>query len=158
VENILGFADQYTPAAEVISLQRNYRSAQAILDTANHLIAESDRQYRKDLYSEDKPGAMPRYVTVEDSDAEVDYVVDAVLQNRESGMRLMDQAVLFRGSHHSDRLEPQVSRSRACQGCAVGVEVGGECKKRSRCFSRPQAFAGDGPRVCIEVFRSFAKW
>jgi DNA helicase-2/ATP-dependent DNA helicase PcrA len=110
VENILGFPDQYTPAAEVISLQRNYRSAQPILDTANHLIAESDRQYRKKLYSVDKPGAMPRYVTVEDSDAEVDFVVDAVLHNRESGMRLMEQAVLFRGSHHSDRLELELLR------------------------------------------------
>jgi DNA helicase-2/ATP-dependent DNA helicase PcrA len=110
VENILGFPGQYTPAAEVVSLQQNYRSAQPILDSANRLIAESERQYRKKLFSVDKSGGMPRYVTVEDSDAEVDYVVDAVLQNRETGMRLMDQAVLFRGSHHSDRLELELLR------------------------------------------------
>ena len=37
------------------------------------------------------------YVTVEDGDAEVEYVVESILGNREQGMRLMDQAVLFRG-------------------------------------------------------------
>lgn len=110
VENILGFPDQFTPAAEVISLEENYRSTQAILDSANCLIAESERQYVKNLYSESKSGGRPRYVTVEDCDAEVEYVVATILENREAGMRLMDQAVLFRGSHHSDRLELELVR------------------------------------------------
>jgi ATP-dependent DNA helicase UvrD/PcrA len=110
VENILGFPDQYMPTAKVISLQQNYRSTQQILDTANRLIAESERQYRKHLYSEKEGGGKPSYVTVEDCDAEVDYVVQSVLENRESGMRLLDQAVLFRSSHHSDRLELELVR------------------------------------------------
>ena len=110
VENILGFPDQYMPTAEVITLEQNYRSTQAILDTANCLIAESDRQYRKNLFSLDRHGGKPRYVTVEDSDAEAEYVVEEILENREKGMQLMDQAVLFRGSHHSDRLELELVR------------------------------------------------
>ena len=44
VENILGFPDQFIPTARVVTLEQNYRSSQAILDTANCLIAESDRQ------------------------------------------------------------------------------------------------------------------
>ncbi len=110
VENILGFPDQFMPTAQVISLEENYRSTQAILDSANCLIAESERQYRKNLFSRTKTGGKPSYVTVEDSDAEAEYVVEAILENRESGMRLMDQAVLFRGSHHSDRLELELVR------------------------------------------------
>ena len=110
VENILGFPDQFMPTAQVISLEENYRSTQAILDSANRLIAESDRQYRKQLFSRRAQGAMPRYVTVEDADAEATYVVDEILDNRERGMQLMDQAVLFRGSHHSDRLELELVR------------------------------------------------
>ncbi|NIV17571.1 MAG: UvrD-helicase domain-containing protein [Woeseiaceae bacterium] len=110
VENILGFPDQYMPTAEIITLEQNYRSTQAILDTANCLIAESDRQYRKNLFSLDRHGGKPRYVTVEDSDAEAEYVVEEILENREKGMQLMDQAVLFRGSHHSDRLELELVR------------------------------------------------
>ena len=110
VENILGFPDQFIPAAEVVSLEQNYRSTQEILDTANCLIAESERQYRKHLFAASKRGARPVYVTVEDGDAETGFVVESILANREAGMRLMDQAVLFRGSHHSDRLELELVR------------------------------------------------
>ncbi len=110
VENILGFPDQYMPSARVITLEENYRSSQPILDTANCLIAESERQYRKNLFSSRKDGGMPEYVTVEDGDAEAEYVVEAVLANRETGMQLMEQAVLFRGTHHSDRLELELLR------------------------------------------------
>ena len=110
VENILGFPDQFMPSAEVVSLEQNYRSTQEILDSANCLIAESERQYRKNLFADGKRGARPVYVTVEDGDAETEFVVDSILANREAGMRLMDQAVLFRGSHHSDRLELELVR------------------------------------------------
>lgn len=110
VENILSFPDRYMPSARVVSLEQNYRSTQPILDSANCLIAESERQYKKDLFSDKKGGARPQYVTVEDGDAEAEYVVEAILENRETGMQLMDQAVLFRGSHHSDRLELELVR------------------------------------------------
>jgi DNA helicase-2/ATP-dependent DNA helicase PcrA len=110
VENILGFPDQFMPKSEVVILERNYRSTQEILNVANCLIAESDRQYRKDLFTDKKNGAKPHYVTVEDGDAEAEYVVETILRNREMGMRLMDQAVLFRGAHHSDRLELELLR------------------------------------------------
>ncbi len=110
VENILGFPDQYMPSAQVITLEQNYRSTQPILDTANCLIAESDRQYRKNLFSDRTEGSRPSYVTVEDGDAEVEYVINEILHNRELGMDLKDQAVLFRGSHHSDRLELELVR------------------------------------------------
>jgi len=110
VENILGFPDQFIPRSEVVTLEQNYRSTQEILNVANCLMAQSDRSYRKSLVSDGKNGAPPQYVTVEDSDAETDYVVESILQNRELGMQLMDQAVLFRGSHHSDRLELELVR------------------------------------------------
>ena len=110
VENILGFPDQFIAGSEVVTLERNYRSTQEILDVANCLIAESERQYRKNLFAENRNGARPRYVTVEDGDAETEYVVQSILENRELGMQLMDQAVLFRGAHHSDRLELELVR------------------------------------------------
>jgi len=110
VENILGFPSQYSPPARVITLEQNYRSTQAILDSANCLIADGERQYRKSLQSQTAQGGKPRYVTVEDGDAEAEYVVESVLAAREEGMELKRQAVLFRGSHHSDRLEIELVR------------------------------------------------
>ena len=110
VENILGFPDQYLPPAKVISLEQNYRSTQAILDSANCLIADSERHYRKNLFSENRSGGKPVYATVEDTDAEALYVVKSVLANREAGTDLKRQAVLFRSSHHADRLELELVR------------------------------------------------
>lgn len=110
VDNILGFADQYIPSASIVTLEENYRSSQAILDSANCLIAESDRQYRKNLFSRRKDGAKPVYASVEDGDAEAEFVVNGVLENREQGLELKQQAVLFRSAHHSDRLELELVR------------------------------------------------
>ncbi|MEO0575739.1 MAG: ATP-dependent helicase [Pseudomonadota bacterium] len=110
VDNILAFPDQFVPAAQVVTLEQNYRSVQPVLDAANTLIAESNRQYRKNLFSEKPSAQKPRYVTVEDGDGEADYIVSSVLAAREAGMALRDQAVLFRNGHHSDRLEVELTR------------------------------------------------
>jgi DNA helicase II / ATP-dependent DNA helicase PcrA len=110
VENILGFPRQYSPPAEVVALEENFRSSQAVLDAANALIAEGDRQYRKTLRAIRGTGQRPRYVTVVDDQAQAEYVVTQVLQTRERGVALKRQAVLFRSSHHSDMLELELAR------------------------------------------------
>lgn len=110
VDNILSFPDHFEPKAGIVTLKQNYRSTQAILDTANRLIAGSKRQYEKELFASDRPGARPEYVTVEDGDNEAGFVVSRVLANRESGSDLKQQGVLFRSSHHSDRLELELIR------------------------------------------------
>ncbi len=111
VENILGFPEQYEPPAEVIVLERNYRSCQPVLDAANALIAGAARQYRKTLQAGRGGGQRPRLVTVADESAQAAYVVQAVLQRREQGTPLRRQAVLFRSAHHSDLLEVQLMRA-----------------------------------------------
>jgi DNA helicase-2/ATP-dependent DNA helicase PcrA len=110
VGNILGFPDRYGPHATVVALEQNYRSTQPILDTANRLIAEGERQYRKRLLTSRPGGAKPQYVTVEDGDAEAEFVADTVLANREAGLALKQQAVLFRAAQVSDRLELELVR------------------------------------------------
>jgi DNA helicase-2/ATP-dependent DNA helicase PcrA len=114
VENILGFPSQYTrentDPAETITLEDNYRSTQGVLDTANALIAQGERQYRKVLRAKRGAGGRPRYVTVVDDQGQADYVVVSVLDARERGVMLKDQAVLFRSSHHSDPLELELTR------------------------------------------------
>jgi DNA helicase-2/ATP-dependent DNA helicase PcrA len=110
VENILQFPASFRPAAEVVSLEENYRSTQPVLDAANALIAEGARQYRKTLRAVRGGGTPPRLVTVLDDQAQCRYVVEHVLENRETGMLLRRQAVLFRSSHHSDALEIELLR------------------------------------------------
>jgi DNA helicase-2/ATP-dependent DNA helicase PcrA len=110
VENILRFPSQYSPEASVITLEENYRSVQPVLDAANALMEGADRQYRKHLRSARASGQRPFYVTVAEDEGQVDYVVRGILAARETGQRLQDQAVLFRASHHSDRLEVELTR------------------------------------------------
>jgi len=110
VENILEFPQQFVPAAEVIALEENYRSTQAVLDAANALIAEGARQYAKTLRATRGAGERPRYVSVADDSAQAGYVVKRVLEARERGVPLKRQAVLFRNSHHSDVLELELVR------------------------------------------------
>jgi DNA helicase-2/ATP-dependent DNA helicase PcrA len=114
VENILGFPQQYSgengEGAAVITLEENYRSTQGVLDAANALIGEGERQYRKVLRARRGSGERPHYVTVLDDQAQAEYIVTRVLEARERGTALKHQAVLFRSSHHSDTLELELTR------------------------------------------------
>jgi ATP-dependent DNA helicase UvrD/PcrA len=110
VENILSFPDAYEPRAAVITLEENYRSSQAVLDAANALITAGARQYRKVLRSQRGQGMRPQCVTVADDQGQAQYIVSRVLETRERGVLLRQQAVLFRSSHHSDLLELELVR------------------------------------------------
>jgi len=112
VENILGFAQKYTPPAEVVMLGQNYRSTQPVLDAANALLAEAPRQFRKHLLATRTGGMLPRYVSIDDLESQAEYVALQVLQRREAGVSLRRQAVLFRTGSHSDLLEVELARRR----------------------------------------------
>ncbi len=110
VDNILEFPERFSPPAHVVVLEENYRSTQPVLDAANAVIADGARQYRKFLRSTRGGGPRPRYVTVQDDQAQAGYVVERVLECRERGVELRRQAVLFRNADHSDVLELELMR------------------------------------------------
>jgi DNA helicase-2/ATP-dependent DNA helicase PcrA len=110
VRNILDFPRHFNPPAAVVTLSRNYRSTQPILKAANAVIALAKERFTKDLWSDRVSGQKPSIVTVRDEIDEAAYVAKRVLENREAGMRLKDQAVLFRASHHSGPLELELTR------------------------------------------------
>jgi len=110
VENILAFPARFTPPAQTIALEDNYRSTQAILDSANALMADAARQFGKNLRSRRAVGTRARLVTVLDELAQAHYVIGGVLAAREQGIALRKQAVLFRSAHHSDALELELVR------------------------------------------------
>lgn len=110
VGNILDFPAQFDPPAQSIVLQTNYRSVQPVLDASNALIGEGRRQYPKTLQAARPGGERPAVVTVADPREQVDWVIDQVLAQREAGVLLRHQAVLFRSSHHADLLEVELTR------------------------------------------------
>src|ERR1700730_8811451 len=110
VENILGFADRYKPKADVVILAQNYRSTQQILDSANALMAEGSRQHRKTLLGMRQSTQKPYYVSLDDAQAQAEYISGKILQTREIGGSLKRHAILFRSSHHSDVLEVELTK------------------------------------------------
>lgn len=110
VRNILDFPKEFSPAADVITLDRNYRSSQPILAAANGVIGLARERFTKNLWSDRASSELPRLVTVRDEADQARFIAAEVLENRESGMRLKDQAVLFRTSHHSGPVEVELTR------------------------------------------------
>ncbi|MDR3473131.1 MAG: ATP-dependent helicase [Devosia sp.] len=110
VRNILEFPGQFTPAAEIVTLDRNYRSTDAILEAANAVISKAPERFTKNLWTERKSAAKPQLATVRDEAMQAQYVVEHVLEARETGVALKQQAVLFRTSSHSGPLEIELTR------------------------------------------------
>ncbi len=110
VRNILDFPGHFSPRAEVITLEQNYRSTQPILAAANAVIGLAEERFTKNLWSERKSAERPWLVNVRDEADQAHYVVEKVLQHREAGLALKTQAVLFRASHHSGLLEVELTR------------------------------------------------
>lgn len=110
VRNILDFPSAFSPPAGIITLDQNYRSTQAILAAANAVIDQASERFTKNLWTDRATGELPQLVNVWDEAAQANYVAESVLENREGGMTLKQQAVLFRTSHHSGPLEVELTR------------------------------------------------
>jgi DNA helicase II / ATP-dependent DNA helicase PcrA len=110
VRNILDFPEQFSPKAEIVTLDRNYRSTQPILAAANGVIDLARERFTKNLWTERTSAAKPRLVAVRDEADQARYIVERILENREEGSLLKQQAVLFRTSSHSGPLEIELTR------------------------------------------------
>ena len=109
VRNILEFPQRF-PGATVVKLERNYRSTGPILGLSNAVIALSPQRHEKTLWTERTGGARPILRACLDEPEQADAVCRAVLEHREEGVPLREQAVLFRAAHHSDLLEIELLR------------------------------------------------
>ena len=111
IRNILDFPQEFSPRpADVITLDRNYRSTQPILAAANAVIELARERYTKNLWTDRASEQRPMLVTVKDEIDQAAYIVEQVLANREVGLTLKQQAVLFRTSSHSSALEIELTR------------------------------------------------
>jgi DNA helicase-2/ATP-dependent DNA helicase PcrA len=108
--NMLDFPAQFQPAAGVLTLQRNYRSTQPILQACNAVIAEAPERFAKTLWSDRDQGPKPQLASLPDEMAQAQWVAGQVLAQREGGVPLQRQAMLFRTSHHSAALELELLR------------------------------------------------
>ncbi len=104
IRNILEFEKDY-PEAEVIMLERNYRSTQIILDAAGSVIAKNRSQREKKLWTDVKEGELITARTLRDESDEAEFVARTVAARVKDGRAFGDFAVLYRTNAQSRVLE-----------------------------------------------------
>ena len=111
IRNILEFPAQFS-GATVVTLERNYRSTQPILDVTNTLISRASEQFTKTLWTRREGGDRPWLVTAQDERQQTRFVVDRILELHEDGTPLRQMAVLFRAGYMSADLEIELTNRR----------------------------------------------
>ncbi|MGA8008654.1 MAG: UvrD-helicase domain-containing protein [Thiomonas sp.] len=100
------------PTLEVIKLEQNYRSTNAILRAANAIISSNPKLYPKSLWSEHGEGEAVEVRAAQNEDEEAQMVA-ARIQALRSGRNaeLAHIAVLYRANHQSRPLEQALRRA-----------------------------------------------
>ncbi len=109
VENILRFEKDF-PGAQIVKLERNYRSTAPILGAAAGLIANNEGRLGKTLRSgrNDASGEQVSVVSLWDSDEEARMVGDRIEALRREGHALAEMAILVRTSAQTRAFEERM--------------------------------------------------
>ncbi len=109
VENILRFEKDF-PGAQIVKLERNYRSTTPILGAAAGLIANNEGRLGKTLRSgrNDADGEKVSVVSLWDSDEEARMVGDRIEALRRGGHPLAEMAILVRTSAQTRAFEERM--------------------------------------------------
>jgi DNA helicase-2/ATP-dependent DNA helicase PcrA len=103
--NVLRFQKDFADA-QVILLEQNYRSTQAILDVAMAVIDQNPQRIRKHLFTERGAGQKVVLFEAYDDRKEAEFVVDTIRSLSTRGrMSLSDFAVMYRTNAQSRILE-----------------------------------------------------
>ena len=97
VDNILRFEQDF-PGAQVIRLERNYRSKGHILAAAAHLIAHNKARLGKTLFTDDDMGCAVGLTGVWDDEEEARTIGEEIEAQRRAGKPLDEIAILVRAS------------------------------------------------------------
>jgi DNA helicase-2/ATP-dependent DNA helicase PcrA len=109
VENILRFEKDF-PGAQIVKLERNYRSTAPILAAAAGLIANNEGRIGKTLRSgrNDAQGEQVNVISLWDSDEEARMVGDRIERLRRDGHKLAECAILVRTSAQTRAFEERM--------------------------------------------------
>ena len=110
VRNILAFPKAFTPEARLVTLEQNYRSTSPILEASNAVIDLAKERFTKNLRTTRAGGVAPKLVSVRDEAAQASYIAESVLEARERGLTLMQQAILFRAADFSAPVELELAK------------------------------------------------
>ncbi len=109
--NVRRFREDY-PDAQVILLEENYRSHQAILDAATGVINQNTDRTRKDLFSQRKVGPPTLIYEAYNEEDEARFVVETIADLTARGdYRPGDFAIMYRTNAQSRAIEDSFLRA-----------------------------------------------
>jgi DNA helicase-2/ATP-dependent DNA helicase PcrA len=107
-DNILDFPRR--APTEVHRLVTNYRSAPEVLKLANQIIKNNPLQFPKELVSVRRSGLLPAVVPAKDTIQQAEFIAQRALELRDEGIKLSEQAVLYRAHSHSIELQMELAK------------------------------------------------
>jgi DNA helicase-2/ATP-dependent DNA helicase PcrA len=110
IENILKFEKDY-PEYKLFKLEQNYRSTQTIVEAANTIIANNEKQIQKKVFSENEPGEKIRvFQSVTDSEEGFNVASDIFDKKFSHQLQWSDFAILYRTNAQSRIFEETLRR------------------------------------------------
>jgi len=107
VGNILRFEEDF-PGAEIVRLERNYRSTPHILAAASGLISHNEGRLGKTLWTDINEGDKVKVQGVWDGEEEARTVGDEIESLQSKGARLNEIAILVRASFQTREFEERM--------------------------------------------------
>ncbi len=104
VENILQFHKLYKNT-KIVTLDKNYRSTQPILECANHVISANETRHQKRLWTDRIHSSKPVVFGAENNRREAEFIADTIATLRYDGLAYKDIAILYRSNYQSRMIE-----------------------------------------------------
>jgi DNA helicase-2/ATP-dependent DNA helicase PcrA len=111
VRNILEFPDRFT-GADIIRLERNYRSFSPILDLASSVVDHNEGRLGKTLVSHRGAGKTPTLAFLPDQDSEAEFCAELIENSVKQKSFYSDWAILYRTNAQSLGFETEFLRRR----------------------------------------------
>lgn len=104
-ENLAQLKQDY-PNLSLIKLEQNYRSTDAILKVANHLIKNNPHWVAKNLWSLNVASNCPKVIYCKDEQDETEKIIYDLMNHKlKTGANFNDYAILYRSNHQARPFE-----------------------------------------------------
>ena len=112
ISNILNFERDF-PGTKIIKLEQNYRCTGNILKAANSVIKNNEVKYKKELWTQNEEGNLPKVYLADNEYDEASYLVSQIEHlKREEYYSYSDFAVLYRMNTQSRAIEDILRREK----------------------------------------------
>lgn len=110
ISNILNFERDFKNA-KIIKLEQNYRCTGNILKAANSVIKNNETKYKKELWTQNEQGNLPKIYSAENEYDEGSFIVEQINRlKREEYFKYSDFAILYRMNTQSRAIEDILRR------------------------------------------------